>query len=236
MLSPSTCTTRPSMGGNAATTSWSIRPKVAPTWSAMPACAGPASVTTKTAAKRTLHHPLTLPSRPSGARVSGRPSPLAGARDSGPPLPSRERAVVRVLENDRRLVDTEDLPQRVADLAERDLRADGVEDERHEVVPAGRGPVHGLERRRRGPGVATAPEAVQALDPRRAHGGIDPEEAAGRRLVHDELVDAHDDARLRLDVLLVAVRRLLYLALHETDGAHGPAEAVDLGDVPRGPL
>src|ERR1700693_6000436 len=137
MLSPSTCTTRPSMGGHAATTSWSIRPKVAPTWSAIPACAGPA--------------------RTSAARA----------------------VVAAALKNDRRPVDTEDLPQRVTDLAERDLRADGVEDERDEVVPAARGPVHGLERARRGPGVATAPEAVQALGHRRAHGGIDLEEAAG---------------------------------------------------------
>src|SRR3972149_2320720 len=184
MLPPSTCTTRPSMGGNAATTSWSIRPKVAPTWSAIPACAGSARVTTKTAAKRTLHHPLTLP------------SPPPGARDSGPPLPSRERAGVRVLEDDRRLVDTEDLPQRVADLPEGHLRADGGEDERDEVVAAARGPIHGLGAAGRGPWGAGAPQSIQALGHRRADRGINLEEAARRRFVHDELVDAHDNARL----------------------------------------
>src|SRR6266540_6024006 len=88
------------------------------------------------------------------------------------------------LEDDRRLVDTEDAPQRVADLAERHLRAHGLEDERHEVVAAARGPVHGLERARRGHGVARTPEAIQALRHRRADGGIDLEESAGRRLIH----------------------------------------------------
>src|SRR6185436_5817345 len=44
--SPSAATTRPSAGGKAPTTSWIRRPKVAPTWSAVPAPAGPDSRTT----------------------------------------------------------------------------------------------------------------------------------------------------------------------------------------------
>src|SRR5262249_43357512 len=39
---PSTVATRPSIAGNAPTTSWSMRPNVAPTWSATPAHAGAA--------------------------------------------------------------------------------------------------------------------------------------------------------------------------------------------------
>src|SRR3974377_1408448 len=101
MRSPSIWTTRPSMGGNAETTSWSMSPNVAPTWSAMPACAGPASV--------------------SAASASA-----AVALESA----------AAVLEDDRRLVDTENLPERVTDLTQRHLRADGVEDSRHQVVAA----------------------------------------------------------------------------------------------------
>src|SRR6202158_6284072 len=180
MLSPSTCTTRPSMGGNAVTTSWRIRPKVAPTWSAIPAWAGSAIS--------------------SAARASATAALESAAAE---------------LKDNRRLVDTEDLPQRVADLPEGHLRADGVEDERDEVVTAAGSPVQGLERALRGPCVPGAPEAIQALGHRRADRRIDLEEAARRRLVHDELVDAHDDARFRLDVLLVAVCGLLDLAVYQ---------------------
>src|SRR5713101_1650658 len=203
MLSPSTCTTRPSTAGNAVTTSWSIKPKVAPTWSAMPACAGPASTRAATMKE----------------------SAAASLEDA-----------TAILKDNRRLMDTENAPQRIADLAERHLRAHGVEDERDEVVAAARGPAHGLECSLRGSCVACAPEIIEALSHRRAHGGIDLEETGGWRLVHDKLVDPHHEARLRLDVLLVAVRRLLDFALHEADGADGAAEAVDLGDVGLGLL
>src|SRR5262249_50643349 len=128
MLSPSTWTTRPSTGGNAETTSWSMRLNVAPTWSAPPAWTGSASR--------------------SAARASA----------AGP----EESAAAR-LEDNRGLVNTEDAPKRVADLAERHLRTHGVEDDRDEVVAAARGPVHGLERARRVSGIARAPETLQAL-------------------------------------------------------------------------
>src|SRR5215470_9746517 len=144
MLSPSTWTTRPSTGGNAETTSWSMRLNVAPTWSATPAWTGSAS------------------------RSAAGPEESAAAR----------------LEDNRGLVNTEDAPKRVADLAERHLRSHGVEDDRDEVVAAARGPVHGLERARRVSGIARAPETLQALGHRPTDGGIDLEEAGGRRLVH----------------------------------------------------
>src|SRR6202171_2211300 len=203
MLSPSTCTTRPSMGGNAVTTSWRIRPNVAPTWSAIPAWAGSASS--------------------SAASASA-----TAALES---VAAELKSAAAELEDNRRLVDTEDLPQRVADLPEGHLRPDGAEDERDEVGAAAGSPVQDLERARRGLCVPGAPEAIQALGHRGADRRIDLEEAARRRLVHDELVDAHDDARFRLETLLVAVCGLLDLALHEANGADGAAEAVDLGDV-----
>src|ERR1700730_11779170 len=81
-----------------------MRPKVAPTWSAMPAVAG-------------------------GATAS-----------------SAARAAAATLENNGRLMDTEDAPQDVADLAERAPRPHGVEDEGHQVVPPARGSVYGLQR------------------------------------------------------------------------------------------
>src|SRR3990170_2500687 len=94
MLSPSTCTTRPSTGGNAATTSWSIRPKVAPTWSAMPACAGPARVKTKNKVSAVVTRPLTISAlaSPLEASVSARTanlSPSGGEGFAAPP-PSGE--------------------------------------------------------------------------------------------------------------------------------------------------
>src|SRR5262245_16138703 len=135
------------------------------------------------------------------------------------------------LKDHRGLVNTEDLPERVADLAEGDADAYRVENEGHQVVASGGHPLDGLEgspgRRR----VARLSQAPQALREGAPHRGVDLEEVAGRRLVHHELVDPHHHARFRLDFLLVAIRRLLDLALHESDGAHRAAEPVDLADV-----
>ena len=49
-----------------------------------------------------------------------------------------------------------------------------------------------------------------------------------------ELVDAHDDPRPALDLLLVAIRRILDLPLHEGNRRHRAAEPVDLVEVRRG--
>src|SRR5262245_759033 len=163
------------MAGKADTTSCSMRPKVAPTWSARPPAAELAS-----------------------AAISARP--------------------VMRLKDHRGLVNTEDLPERVADLAEGDADAYGVEDEGHQVVASAGHPLDGLEG---SPGhlrVAGLPQAPQPLGKDALHRGVDLEEIAGRRLVHHELVDAHHHPRFRLDLLLVAIGRLLDLALHEGDG------------------
>src|SRR5262249_56190493 len=56
-------------------------------------------------------------------------------------------------------------------------------------------------------------------------------EVARWRLVRDELVDADDDPRVILDLALIAISRLLDLALHERDGRDRSAQVVDLLDV-----
>src|SRR5712692_11453955 len=139
-----------------------MSPKVAPTWSAIPACAGVARVVMRSKVSAVVTHPLTLPSPPPGERDSrARPPPVE--RVSRIPLPSRERAGVRVLENNGRLVDTEDGPQGVADLAERHPRLHGGQDERHQVVPSARGPIDGLEGLRGRRRVAAGSQAPDAL-------------------------------------------------------------------------
>src|SRR5262245_63535940 len=86
------------------------------------------------------------------------------------------------LKDHRGLVDTEDLSKRIANLAESDAGAHGIEDEGNEVVaPAGR-PFDGLEgppgRRR----IARLPQAAQAFREGARHRRIDLEEIARRRL------------------------------------------------------
>src|SRR6266851_2237537 len=110
-----------------------MRPKVAPTWSAMPAAAA--------------------------------------------------------LENNGRLMHTEDGPQGVADLAESGPRPHRVEDEGHQVVPAARGSVNGLESPRGAACVAGGAQTPDTLGHGLTYRGVDLEEMAGGRLVHDEVVD-----------------------------------------------
>ncbi len=57
------------------------------------------------------------------------------------------------------------------------------------------------------------------------------EQVRRRRVLGDELVDADDDARLVLDLALIAVRRVLDLALHEGDRGDRAALIVDAFDV-----
>src|SRR6266542_2458339 len=224
MRSPSTETTSPSMAGNALTTSWRMSPKVAPTWSATPASAGTAWTSkNKSAANR--HQPLTL-------EPLTLPSPLRG-EGSRLPLPSRERAGVRVgrLEDNGWLMDTEDVSEGGADLAQSGGSARGGEDRRQEVLAAAGRPLHRLERTRGGIAVAPLPQPLEPLGQAGGHGGIRLKEIGRRRRVGHEVVHADDDAGLALYPLLMAVRGVLDLALHERDGVDGAAHAVDLGDV-----
>src|SRR6266852_8755148 len=212
---PSAATTRPSAGGKAPTTSWIRRPKVAPTWSAVPAPAGGA--TSKSSAMRRATPPLTPALSPEGRGSLEpllEPSPLGG-----------EGRVRGLLEHDGRLMNTEDLSQGVADLAKRHLRAHRGQDMGQQVVAAPRGPIHRLERAGGGGAVTRAAQDREALGQGLAHRGVHLEEVGGRRLVHDELVHADHHALLGFHLLLIAVGRLLDLALHERDGVHRPAQA-----------
>src|SRR5438309_1176785 len=175
-----------SVGGATATL---IRPRVMRT----PAWAGTWRAKMRNVTSVAATRPLTLPSPASGARV-----PLF-------PLPCGERAGVRVLENNGRLMHTEDGPQGVADLAEGDSRPHRVEDEGHQVVPAARGAVDGLEGLRGAARVAGGAQTPDTLSHGLTYRGVDLEEMAGGRLIQDEVVDAHHDARPGLDLLLIAI-------------------------------
>src|SRR5438309_619086 len=165
--------------------------------------------------------------RPKVAPIwSAMPAAAGGAIAS-----SAARAATAALENNGRMMHTEDGAQGVADLAEGDPRPHGVEDERHQVVPGARGSVDDLEGPRGAACVAGGAQTPDTLGHGLADRGVDLEEMAGGRLFQDEVIDAHHDARLGLDLLLVAIGRFLDLALHEGDGADGAAEPVDLGDV-----
>ena len=121
--------------------------------------------------------------------------------------------------------------RRRADLAQGDLGLHGVQEPWHQVVgPAGR-PLDGIEGARRPSPSRRAAEIPVAPPAAFAHRGSSWNSSAGRRLLDDELVDAHDDPRPGLDLLLVAVRRVLDLPLHEGDRLHRAAEPVDLVDV-----
>src|SRR5215831_4798529 len=123
-------------------------------------------------------------------------------------------STVMRLKDHRGLVNTEDLPERVADLAEGNADAYRIENEGHQVVASAAYPLDSLEgspRRRR---VARLPQAPQPIREGATHGGVDLEEITGRRLVHHELVVPPPHARIRFDLLLVAIGRLLDLTLH----------------------
>src|SRR5215472_15851840 len=137
---------------------------------------------------------------------------------------------VMKLKDHRGLVNTKDLPERVADLPEGNAYAYRIENEGHQVVAPAGYPLDSLEG---SPprGVARLPQAPQPIREGATHRGVDLEEITGRRLVHHELVDPHHHARFRFELLLVAIGRLLDLPLHERDGAHRAAEPVDLADV-----
>ena len=112
---------------------------------------------------------------------------------------------MRVLENNGRLMHTEDGPQGVADLAEGDPRPHRVEDEGHQVVPAARGSVDGLEGLRGAARVAGGAQTPDTLSHGLTYRGVDLEEMAAGRLIQDEVVDAHHDARPGLDLMLIAI-------------------------------
>src|SRR5262245_45517190 len=198
------------MAGKAETTSCSMRLKVAPTWSARPACAGTPDARVM---KRASAAAITRTRRP-------RPVPPEAARAGCGGL----------LEHRGRLMGTEDLAQGIGDLAERHTRANRVQDEGDQVVAALGRALYGFARAS-GSGVPRLTDPAETLGKHPARGGVALEEVRGRLLVQRELVDAYHDAGLGLDLLLVAVGRFLDLPLHERDGAHRAAESVDLGDV-----
>src|SRR5262249_20162496 len=155
-----TVTTRPSTAGKAPTTSWSMRPKVAPTWSAIPADAGGTGESNHTATRTTAQ-----------ARRRRRVWPA------------------RISEHDGRLVDTEDPAQGRADLAEGGARAHRVEDRGEQVGAAARRRIDGGQAPLDGAAIARRAQALEALGEEIGEPGIQLKEVVRRGLLGDELVD-----------------------------------------------
>src|SRR5215212_11123248 len=124
-------------------------------------------------------------------------------------------AVRRYLENRRLGVRTEDRLQRADDLALGAMRAGGVEQQRHEVVPRiGGGVAQRRERALGGAVVARAARPVQALDLLALERRVDAQDRDPVALVAlGEGVDADDLAAPLVDLLLEAEARLGDLAL-----------------------
>src|SRR5712691_3724465 len=152
-----------------------------------------------------------------------------------------QRAVVRELHStfarlkDRSFApDAPDLAQGVAHLAHRHVRPGGVDDRRHQVPVLVRGVLlepaeRGLDCRR----VAAPAQGAHALDLLALEGGVDAQELDRPLLLELVAVDAYDDALLRLDLRLVAERRLRDLALEEVllDRCYDAAETLDPREV-----
>src|SRR5438876_530909 len=106
---------------------------------------------------------------------------------------------------ERFLVSAEDLAHHVADLAERRLRPDRVEDERHRVVVRFARLPEAVES---GRVLLRVPRSANLAEPGRL--GLerrlrDPQDLEIRLFVHDEIVDADDHPLAVLDLPLVAV-------------------------------
>src|ERR1019366_6506712 len=128
-------------------------------------------------------------------------------------------------------VRAEHVLERAADLIKRAIRSCAIEDERHDVLGAGRGVPERVQ-------VAFALRAVarlpQAGEIRRllAGGGLVHLEQRNRQLVvvRREFIDAHDQAAALFDLPLLAGRTLRNLALEPSrlESAHDAADLLDL--------
>src|SRR5262245_65782232 len=106
---------------------------------------------------------------------------------------------------------SERVPQHVADFAERDPRVDAVHDGRHHILARRRVASQPVERRTHQRIVTPGAESAQALDLIALERRIDAQDRDSRLGVVAELVDADDDARARVDLLLQLEGRLLHL-------------------------
>src|SRR5262245_14098916 len=123
--------------------------------------------------------------------------------------------------------------KRVADLADRGVGADRIDDRRHQVRG---GPCRGPKRIERSDDRVVVARLLEFFELRqlRAGGGLVDVEDLDRRLVLlHEVVDADDDFLLPLDGLLEAVGALGDLLLREPalDRLDHPAHLVDGGEV-----
>src|SRR5207237_235769 len=137
---------------------------------------------------------------------------------------------------ERFLVSAEDLAHHVADLAERRLRPDRVEEERHRVVVRFARLQEAVES---GGVLLRVPRSANLAEPGRL--GFerrlrDPQDLEIRLFVHDEIVDADDHPLAVLDLPLVSVCGVRNLLLEEPfpDRGVDAAEPLDPVEVPVG--
>src|SRR5829696_10232448 len=138
--------------------------------------------------------------RPRRSRRRGRSSPRgSGARRS------------RVL----RVVGGELGAELLADLADRAARAQRLAHRGEEILGAGRDPAHLAQSRGGRLGVALGAHARRPLELALLRRGVEPMQLDRFVTVLREAVDADDDARALLDLLRIAERRVLDLALNQ---------------------
>src|SRR5262245_18637586 len=131
-------------------------------------------------------------------------------------------------EGDRRAVHAEYRAEARPDLPKGHVRPHGLEEPRDEVPGPARRRLDGVERPRRPVLVPAPPEVAQPLGLASLDAGVGLEEGGRRGRVGHELVDADNEAVAALHLLLVAVRRVLDLLLHERDRRDRAAQPVDL--------
>src|SRR5579885_706822 len=127
----------------------------------------------------------------------------------------------------------EDPAHGVADLAQRGICLDGVDDQRHEILAAG---CPRLQRAQYLLNALVVPAQTQLCNPGRlASAGlrIDAQERRTLLLLDREAVNANHNRPLLLQRLLIRIRRLLDLSLHKTalDSVDAAAKLVDLANV-----
>src|SRR3954449_11320340 len=136
----------------------------------------------------------------------------------------------RELEEGAALVFAEDLAHRAADLADRGFGGEGGADRVEQVAVAAGYVAQGLELGLDGRLVAGLLEGLEPGQLALLCLGVDAEDVDVVDLVGDVLVDADDGVLSRLVALVVAVRRLLDLALHELQRLDRAAHLLDLLD------
>src|SRR5262249_49655694 len=137
--------------------------------------------------------------------------------------------------NDRRLlVFTPDVAERVAHLADRRIRADGVQDEGHQVRRPARRLAQRIERAPDLIAVARLPELAELRELFIGRRFVDVQNLDRRLVLLHEVVDADDDLLAALHRLLkpvCALRDLLLriTALDRLDHAAHPVDLVEVG-------